>query len=149
MREIIPPLQTLTQALIPMIDADTNAFNDYMEGLRMPKNTEKEKAARTSKMQKGLEIATSVPLKTMQLGNQAWNAMCDVARYGNMASKSDIQVGARCLETGIWGAYQNVLINVAGIKDPAFKENICKKASEIMNRTKKKCAEVLAILEKR
>jgi len=149
MRRIIPPLHELSRALIPMIDADTDAFKEYMEGLRMPKETAKQKAARRTKMQKGLKTAIQVPLKTMQLGDQAWDAMCGVARCGNIASKSDVQVGARALETGIWGAYQNVLINVAGIEDKAFKRKVLKQAELIATRAETKCAEVLNLLDQR
>ncbi|MEZ4689222.1 MAG: cyclodeaminase/cyclohydrolase family protein [Ignavibacteria bacterium] len=35
--------------LIPMIDADTNAFNDYMIALKMPKKTEAEQKLRNEK----------------------------------------------------------------------------------------------------
>ena len=149
MRAIIPPLHTLTKELIPMIDADTNAFKDYMEGLRMPRDTEAQWAARSAKMQAGLKTAIRVPLKTMQLGDGAWEAMCELARYGNPASKSDVQVGARSLETGIWGAYQNVLINMEGIRDEAFKKEILAEAETMVDRAEAKCAEVLAILEDR
>jgi len=149
MRGIIPPLHDITHELIPMIDADTSAFNDYMEGLRMPKETDQEKAAREQKMQEGLKSAIRVPLSTMELGNRAWDAMCDVARYGNPASRSDIQVGARALETGIWGAYQNVLINMTDIKDRAFREKTLEKAGAMARRAREKCAEVLDILDRR
>ncbi len=149
MRKIIPPLHEASLALIPMIDADTNAFNDYMDGLRMPKGNDDEKAARSAKLQEGLKKAVQVPLQTMRLGDQAWDAMCEVARHGNLASKSDVQVGARSLETGIWGAYQNVLINLEGIKDEAFKAEKLKEAQAIDQRAQEKCAEVLTILEER
>ena len=148
MRKIIPVLNELTQQLIPQIDADTSAFNEYMEGLRMPRDTEKQKAARTAKMQAGLKTAIKVPLKTMQLGDSAWDALCEVARFGNPASKSDVQVGARALETGIWGAYQNVLINLEGIKDKAYETKTLKEAEDLMKNSREKCAEVLKILEK-
>jgi glutamate formiminotransferase/formiminotetrahydrofolate cyclodeaminase len=149
MRTIIPPLHSLTKALIPMIDADTEAFNEYMEGLRMPRDTEAQRAARTAKMQAGLKTAIRVPLKTMQLGDAAWESMVEVARYGNSASRSDVQVGARALETGIWGAYQNVLINMEGIRDADFKKEILAEAEAMMARAEEKCAEVLAILAER
>ena len=147
MRQIIRPLHELSRELIPMIDEDTRAFNEYMEGLRMPKTNEEEKKARLEKMQKGLKNAIAVPLKTMELGNSAWDAMCDVARYGNPAAKSDIKVGARSLETGIWGAYQNVLINMKSIKDKDYKAKILSKAEAIAKKAEEKCAEVLKILE--
>ncbi len=148
MMKAIPPLHQLTKKLIPLIDADTSAFNEYMEGLRMPKTTEAEKKARTARMQEGLQTATKVPLTTMRLGDEAWDALCDVARFGNPASKSDTQVGAKALETGIWGAYQNVLINMKDIKDTSFKTTILQETEEIMQRSHLKCAEILKILEK-
>lgn len=146
MIEAIPVLHDVTAQLIPMIDADTSAFNEYMEGLRMPRNTEEEKVARMQKMQDGLKTAIKVPLTTMRLGDKAWESLLIVARYGNPASKSDTQVGAMSLKTGIWGAYQNVLINMEGIKDEDFKKEILAEAEEIMERAERKAAEILKIL---
>jgi glutamate formiminotransferase/formiminotetrahydrofolate cyclodeaminase len=148
MRAAIPPLHAVTRELITMIDADTNAFNEYMEGIRMPSGTPEEKAARTAKMQKGLKTAVQVPLQTMTLGDSAWDVLIETARYGNPASRSDVQVGARALETGIWGAYQNVLINLEGITDTAFREETLKVAGAMADRGRKKMEEVLDILEK-
>jgi glutamate formiminotransferase/formiminotetrahydrofolate cyclodeaminase len=97
-------------------------------------------------MQSGLKTAIRVPLTTMRLGDGVWDPLCETARHGNPASKSDLQVGARALETGIWGAHQNVLINMVAIEDQAFKNEILKEADAIMARAKEKCAEVLSIL---
>ena len=149
MRAIIPPLHDITQQLIPLIDADTNAFADYMEALRLPRDTEAEKSARHAAMQAGLKTAIRVPLTTMRLGDRAWESMLAIARHGNPASKSDVQVGARSLETGIWGAWQNVLINMNAIEDEAFKDAILAEAQQISDRARDNCAKVLAILEQR
>lgn len=149
MRKIIPPLHNATQNLIPMIDADTNAFNDYMEALRLPKNSPEEKELRNEAMQNGLKKAIEVPLNTMKYGDSAWDWMIEIAKFGNIASKSDIEVGARSLEVGIWGAYKNVLINLPGIKDETFKANIINQANLIVEKAKNKCDEVLNILENR
>lgn len=143
---VIPVLHELTRRLIPMIDADTSAFNLYVEGTRMPQTTEAEKAARHAKMQAGLKTAIDVPLTTMRLGDSGWDSLCTVARYGNKASRSDTQVGARALETGIWGAYQNVLINVTDIADISYKQHVMTEAERLVTRAKDKCAEVLQIL---
>jgi glutamate formiminotransferase/formiminotetrahydrofolate cyclodeaminase len=149
MRVIIPPLHAVTQELIPMIDADTRAFNDYMDALRMPRDNEKQIAARTMAMQAGLKTAIEVPLRTMELGDRAWDPLCEAARTVNTASKSDLQVGARCLETGIWGAWQNVLINTADITDAPFKQEILARAETIARQARKRCDQVLAILDER
>jgi glutamate formiminotransferase/formiminotetrahydrofolate cyclodeaminase len=132
-----------------MIDADTTAFNDFMEALRMPRSTDAERAERAECMQAGLKKAIDIPLTTMKLGDGAWDAFCEVARYGNPASRSDVEVGARALETGIWGAYKNVMINMTDISDDAFKTRITQEAKSIVSRAAQKCAEVLEILKRR
>ena len=146
MRAYIPPLHDAAVKLISMIDADTTAFNDFMVARRMPRGTDAERVARAERMQAGLKKAIDIPLTTMKLGDGAWNAFCEVARYGNPASRSDVEVGAKALETGIWGAYQNVMINMADITDDAFKTHISQEAEVIMNRAAQKCSEVLEIL---
>jgi glutamate formiminotransferase/formiminotetrahydrofolate cyclodeaminase len=147
MMKVVPVLHRLTQQLIPMIDADTSAFNEYMVGLKMPQSNEKEKKARIATMQAGLKTAIQVPLTTMRLGNEAWDALIEVARYGNPASKSDTQVGAKALETGIWGAYQNVLINMQTVQDEEYKQQTLAEAENIAERAREKCEQVLQILE--
>jgi glutamate formiminotransferase/formiminotetrahydrofolate cyclodeaminase len=60
-----------------------------------------------------------------------------------------VEVGSRALEVGIWGAYKNVLINLPGIKDEAFKAEKMNIAEEIKDRAMLKCEEVLGILKER
>lgn len=149
MRSVIPPLFKGTNQLIPMIDADTNAFNDYMEAMRLPKHTEEEIAIRNQAMENGLKKAIKVPLSTIKLADAVWDSFVELAKYGNIASRSDMEVGARALETGIWGAYKNVLINLPGIKDEAFKTDVVQEAEAYLKRAEEKCKEILNILDKR
>ncbi len=149
MRRIIPVLHDAANALIPMIDADTNAFKDYVKALGLPKENLEARKFRDKKMQQGLKKAIEIPLSTMKIADKAWDAMIQVAKYGNIASKSDIEVGARALETGIWGAYKNVMINMQGIKDEKYKKSIVKLAENINLKGTNQCRKVLDILETR
>lgn len=149
MRALIPPLDTAMRDLIPMIDADTNAFNDYMSALGMPKETPEEKSARAAAMQNGLKKAIDVPLTAMRIADRCWESMLEMARHGNIASKSDLEVGARALETGIWGAWRNVLINLPGVKNDGFTSAVKAEAREMVDRAAAKSTEILAILESR
>jgi len=149
MREIIPPLHRITKQLIPMVDADTNAFNDYMEAIKMPKNTDEEKALRSAAMQEGLKKAINVPLNTMKIADSAWDWMERIAKVGNIASKSDVEVGVKSLETGIWGAYKNVMINMGGINDADFKYEITNIAEQIKDRAETSKNQILDILAHR
>jgi glutamate formiminotransferase/formiminotetrahydrofolate cyclodeaminase len=148
MRRLIPPLHEGMEALLPMIDADTAAFNDYLAALGMPKETAADKASRTAAMQAGLQHAIGVPLAVLRAADRCWDAMVEMAAHGNPASRSDLEVGARCLEVGAWGAYRNVVINLAQIKDAVYKERTLKEAEALAERARVRCAEVLAALER-
>lgn len=149
MREIIPPLHHATQQLIPMIDADTDAFNDYIKAIRLPKGTDEEKQIRFEMIQAGLKKAIDIPLTTMKIADSAWAGLLQVAGYGNIASKSDVEVAARALEVGIWGALRNVLINMADIRDEKYVDRIIKEAESIHKRAERTCKEILEVLAKR
>ena len=79
MRKFIPPLHTKMKELISMIDADTNAFNDYMIAMKMPKNSDAEKSIRHTKMQEGLKKAIDVPLKVMRISDSCWEWLMQMA----------------------------------------------------------------------
>ncbi len=149
MQQALPILDALCRQLIPMIDADTSAFNQYMLALKMPKDTPEEKKFRRAAMQAGLKTAVQVPLTTMRLGDSAWEALTLVAHHGNPASASDVQVGARALETGIWGAWQNVLINLRDIDDPEYATTIRLEADAIAARAASSCSLILTIIDQR
>jgi glutamate formiminotransferase / formiminotetrahydrofolate cyclodeaminase len=149
MRRLIPPLHEAMHALLPMIDADTDAFTEYMDALGLPKDTAEQKAARTAAMQAGLKSAIAVPLSVLRAADGAWDALVEMARESNLASRSDLEVGARCLELGAWGAWRNVVINLETVKDEAYKRTTQAQAEALYARAKARCTDVLAILESR
>jgi glutamate formiminotransferase/formiminotetrahydrofolate cyclodeaminase len=122
MRRLIPPLHQAMDALLPLIDRDTRAFDAYLAAVGMPKDTDAEKASRHAAMQAGLKEAVQVPLEVMRLADRCWAPMIDMAAHGNPASRSDLEVGAKLLEAGIWGASRNVAINLPQIEDEAFRK---------------------------
>lgn len=149
MRRLIPPLHERMKKLIPMIDADTNAFTDYMNAMKLPKDTDEHKKYRKAQMQEGLKKAINVPLGVMRTADECWKYITELAKIGNQSSASDLAVGAKSLETGIWGALKNVEINMGQIEDEKYKKAVMKEAGEIMERAKANLAEVERILEGR
>ena len=149
MRTLIPPLHEAALALIPMIDADTNAFADYVAALGLPENTDEKSRFREAQLQLGLKKAIEVPLFIMTQGDKAWDAMMGVAKYGNIASRSDLEVGARALEAGIWGAYRTLVNNMDEINDPEYRKKILEKADAVRDRAAENRQKILDILEKR
>lgn len=149
MRKLIPPLNEKMKQLIPMIDADTNAFNDYMMAMKLPKKTDEEQNVRKEKMQEGLKKAVMIPLSVMRISDSCWEWMIKMAKHGNISSKSDLEVGAKSLETGIWGAFKNVEINLPAIDDEKYKKEILDEAGIILENASKNCKKVCSELAKR
>jgi len=85
----------------------------------------------------------------MKIADVCWEWMIELAKVGNMNSKSDLQVGARCLEVGIWGCWKNVEINMKDITDAEYVERVSKESKELWERGDKMCKEVLALLDAR
>ena len=97
----------------------------------------------------GLKKAIDVPMSVMRIGDSCWEWMFQMAKYGNINSKSDLEVGAKSLETGIWGAHKNVLINLPQIEDKKYKKAMLNECEIILDRAKKSAARVIRILGKR
>ena len=115
----------------------------------MPKETADEKQARHDAMQAGLKAAVEVPLEVMRTADRCWEAMLEMAREGNFASRSDLEVGAKALEAGIWGASRNVAINLPGIEDEAFRRATGEEAERLAARAAAMRDSVLATLAAR
>jgi len=75
--------------------------------------------------------------------------MLKLAEVGNINSKSDLQVGARCLELGIWGCWKNVEINLKDITDEDYKARVEEEAKMIWEEADGFCKKVLAVMGER
>ncbi len=137
------------KGLLPMIDRDTRAFDGYMAALGLPQGTDEEKAARRGAMQDGLKGAVQVPLEVMRTADRAWDAMVEMAEHGNLAARSDLEMGAKSLEAGIWGASRNVAVNLPGIDDEAYRTAASEEAEALVSRAAEKRDEVLAVFAQR
>lgn len=60
-----------------------------------------------------------------------------------------LQVAAKALETGVFGAYFNVLINLKDMTDDVFKEKTRHRISSLLQEAKTQAALVLGSLEAR
>lgn len=149
MRKLIPPFYHTMKELISMVDADASAFNSYMDAVKLPKNTPEEKESREVAMQEGLKKAIGVPLSLAEKVNTLWPSLEELATCGNVSCKSDLQVAAKALETGVFGAYYNVVINLKDVKDESFKTEIQEKLSALLEVAKKNASVVLEVLERR
>lgn len=137
--------ETMT-ALMALVDEDTEAFNRIMAVFAMPKGTPEEKAARSAALQEATLYATEVPLRTMRESVKVFDLAEAMARQGNPASVSDAGVGALAVRAAVLGAYLNVRINAAGLKDREQADKLLKEAADIAATAIRRETEVLEVV---
>lgn len=138
--------QKIKDELLYLVDEDTRAFNRIMDAFGLPRGTDDEKAARTDAIQEATKYAIDIPFRTMKRAWESMEIIQFMAEIGNPNSVSDAGVGALCARSAVIGAYLNVKINASGLKDKAFLDAILKEADEIVEKTRTKEEEILAIV---
>lgn len=135
----------LQQALIQAIDEDAASFNGYMAALKLPKDTEEQKAARKAALQQGLKEAAMVPLRTAELASEIFPMAAFVVEHGNKNALSDGLVSAMTARTAILSALLNVRINLSSIKDEAFTASMAQRCRELEKLALEQEAKILAL----
>ena len=135
--------QKLKDELLYLVDEDTRAFNRIMDAFGLPKGTEEEKAARTAAIQEATKYAIEVPFRTMQKAYESFEIIRAMVETGNPNSVTDAGVGALCARSAVIGAYLNVKVNGAGMKDKVFLEEIMKRAEELVSKAKAEEEEII------
>ncbi len=131
MKEAVEPMKAVCAQLLDDIKRDSESFDQYMQALTLPKETEEEKAARTEAMQNGLKAAVEVPLSVAK-------AACGILPYaetmvvkGNKTAVTDALVATMMARTAVLGAGFNVKINLESIKDQEYVDRIGKEVTEL------------------
>lgn len=134
------------EQLLHLVDEDTQAFNQLMDAISLPKKTEEEDATRKKAIQDATKNAIMVPFKVMETAVNAMEVVKAMAETGNPNSVSDAGVGALALRSCVMGAFLNVKINAPGLEDKKFVEEILKKAFDLENIAINEEIEILRIV---
>jgi len=127
--------QAYKKTLLHLVDEDTNAFNKIIDGFRMPKSSNEEKALRAAAIEEATKYATEVPFKVMETAFNSMEISQAMLNDGLQSSLSDAAVGILCAKTAITGAYFNVKINAKDIKDRVFAEDLLSRGEAIYQKT--------------
>jgi glutamate formiminotransferase/formiminotetrahydrofolate cyclodeaminase len=133
--------QSLKDQFLAAVDADTAAFDQLLDAMRMPKSTPEEQIARDAAMTEATVAATEVPLGVLESCAEVIELCMEAGRIGLQASLSDAGVGAQAARAAAAGAYQNVCINLAGLSDATRRASLIGRADAAWERTRKLHAE--------
>lgn len=129
--------EALRRVLLDDIQKDSESFNEYMLALKLPKDTDDQKAVRIQAMQDALKGACMVPYQVAGKAMRALEMAVTAVEKGNINTVSDGMVGVLMGRASVLGALNNVRINLGSIKDTAFThemEQKCKALEEKANR---------------
>ena len=135
--------------LIELVDKDTDAFNQIIESIRLPKGTEEEIKKRNEAISKATKNAILVPLSIMEKAYDCMKITKEMALHGNPNSISDAGVASLCAVAAIKGGLLNVKINCKDFDDLKFIESINKKTDTIIKKSKKLEIEIMNIVEEK
>ncbi len=117
MEEIGVLTQKLKDNFLKLIDKDTDAFNNVMSAMKMPKGTEEEKKLREKVLKEAIIGAIEVPLEVLNNSLKIPKIVLDLIKKGNKNALSDSVSSLICAYASSWCAYLNVLINLPGIEE--------------------------------
>ncbi|MCX6245855.1 MAG: glutamate formimidoyltransferase [Bacteroidetes bacterium] len=128
--------QKLKDELLFLVDEDTRSFNKIMDAFGLPKDTHEEKTFRTEAIEEATKYAIEVPFRTMKVAFDTLEIIRAMVEKGNPNSVTDAGVGALCARSAVMGAFLNVKVNAAGLKEKAFVDDILKKGATIESKAK-------------
>ncbi len=131
MKDIAVKAADLRERLLDDIQRDSNSFNDVMQAMKMPKDTDEEKASRTAAMQSGLKIAAEVPFEIACDAFEIMPLAEKVVENGNANAVTDGLVSAMLSRTAVLSALLNTKINLASIKDETYVAEMNKKVKDL------------------
>lgn len=135
-KELADKGQQVKLRSLQAIDKDTDSFYAMMDAARLPKKTDQEKEIRRKAMQEATKNAILVPLETLELSLDAVKLSHGIAQIGNKNAVSDAGVGAATAYAAALSAYYNVQINMSGIDDDTFREEVLNKSKQLLEDTK-------------
>ena len=125
--------QELKDRFLDFVEEDAGVFSEFMSAYRLPRKTEEEKRLRGEKLQEAARKAIEVPMSILRLSLELVDVAEELAEKGNRNAISDVGISATCAYGAAHGAYLNVLINLAWIRDEAFIKSVREEAAKILS----------------
>jgi formiminotetrahydrofolate cyclodeaminase len=111
-------MATIRSELLPLADDDANAYDAFIQAMRLPKNDEGELVVRSRAMSAAAERAAAVPLQTLRAIGTVAEAARLLTNRSLVSAASDLDVALRFARAAGLSAAENVEANLPYIDDP-------------------------------
>ena len=103
--------QNYKDIFLDLIDKDSEAYDEVINAIRLPKKLDKDKIFRKKMIKEATINAAETPLQILEKSISALEQTLKIAENGNPNSITDIGVGASLIRTAAYGASLNVVVN--------------------------------------
>ena len=147
MREIAAVMSAQRSRFLEDIDRDAEAYRQVMEAYRLPKETEKEQQLRDATIQEATKEASLIPMEVAESAFSLLETMRETLQRGNPNAATDGLVGMINCRTAILSALLNVRVNLGGIRDEKFVEEMTTRCDWLEKRTLEVEADAMQLIK--
>jgi formiminotetrahydrofolate cyclodeaminase len=125
--------RSLASEFLRLADRDAEAYAGYATALKMPRETEAQRAARTLAIEAAARAASEAPWECVKTCGDLVNAAEALAGRSNVNAASDVLVAALLGEAAARGAAENVNINLPSTGDEQYNEMMSRQLDEALH----------------
>jgi glutamate formiminotransferase/formiminotetrahydrofolate cyclodeaminase len=133
MQQMIVQAEELRSQLTKAVADDSTSFENYLQAVRLPKDTLEQQSIRSTAMEAATVKATEIPYHTAGLCLQVLHLAQQAASLGNINAISDALSASHLACAALKSAAANVRINIHSLKDPTPMQDLLQKTKSMVD----------------